>query len=377
MFVDFVLNGQGHGPVGQMMQQVRYEPGMLRPYFHDGERWVTVNTATGPKAIPIAKLMEKGYYSPVFNATMLRKEDWIYVDSKVIPATRQRLQAWADLLASGNVVSGFDAMSAMTYEYEAESDPGEAIKDMEGLADLRDDASLIKLRSAPLPITQSGFFISERRMAMARNRGMQLDISRGEKSARRIGEMTERTLIGTEVGITYGTQATGVTAHDGTSTEYGYITYPNRVTKTDLTTPTGSNPEAIKQDVIEMRETMYTNGFYGPFALYYSTPYDAYLDDDYFRTGSTAIQQTLRERIMGIGSISVMRRLDLLTSGFQMILVNMNSDTVEAVRGMDPITVQWPMKGGMGHNFRVMCIWTAIMKAPYNGVAGIVHGTTS
>jgi hypothetical protein len=149
------------------------------------------------------------------------------------------------------------------------------------------------------------------------------------------------------------------------------------VTKTDLNTPTGANPEAIKQDVIEMRETMYSNGFFGPFVLYTSTGYDAFLDDDYFRSGSTAVQRTLRERIKDIDNISDVRRLDYLTSGYQMILVMMDPTVAQAINAMDITTVQWDSQGGMRKNFKVMCIKVPLLKAPFNGVAAIVHGTTS
>ena len=45
MFTDFVLNSQGHGPVGEILNGVRYDPGLLRPYIRkDGVRCCTVNT---------------------------------------------------------------------------------------------------------------------------------------------------------------------------------------------------------------------------------------------------------------------------------------------------------------------------------------------
>ena len=90
MFVDFVHNNVGHGPVGEGLAGVRYDPGLLRPYFNDrGVPCVTINTGrkvkdnkTGKyvpvfKSVPQQLLISRGIYSPVFNATQMRKDEWV------------------------------------------------------------------------------------------------------------------------------------------------------------------------------------------------------------------------------------------------------------------------------------------------------------
>ncbi len=386
-----VSNGEVGGPFGGMVEGRRFDANLLRPYLApDGKGGMkpavslVVNYKEDEKGNPqpvrrqewVRDLMDKGIFTPVWNAVSMTRDAWKNIDRAVVRATRQRLKAWSD--ASSMVgFGGFDAMGKLTHEYEAMSDPGEALVDMDGLSDGRNDSPLFKLRSVPLPITHSDFFFSRRRLEVSRNTGTPLDTTMAEAGARRIGEMIERTLIGTETGVTFGTESTGPGAHDGTSKVYGYTNTPYRVTKTDLTTPTGSNPEAVKQDIIEMRETMYANGFYGPFIVYTSTGYDAFLDDDYFRTGATDLSKTLRQRITDIEGIQAVRRLDYLTSGYQMIMVQMTSDVVQAINGMDVTTVQWESQGGLRQNFKIMAIQVPLIKAPYNGVAGIIHATTS
>ncbi|MGL6095040.1 MAG: major capsid protein [Fimbriiglobus sp.] len=386
MFTDFIQNGVGHGDTGEALQGVRFDPGMLRPYVDErGRKKVVINTGRlrydkkVGRHVPIHKevlvneMRDAGYEVPVSNATSLRKLEWVHLDNVVVRATRQRLRAWADLSAA-SPLGGFNGMSKMTHEYEAMSDVGEAVVDMDGLTFGRADNPQYKLRSIPLPITHSDFWFSARRLAVSRNSGTPLDTTMAEMAGRRVAEMIERTLVGVETGVSYGTDTN---FHDGTSKVYGYTNFPNRVTKTNLTTPTGANPEAVKNDVIAMRETMYSNGFYGPFMLYTSTGYDAFLDDDYFRTGSTAVSRTTRERVMEIDGVAGIRRLDYLTSGFQMILVQMTPDVAQAINAMDVTTVQWESQGGARMNFRVMAIQVPLLKAPFNGTAGIVHGTTS
>lgn len=383
-----VLNGQAFG-VGIGLQQSRWEVGLKRPYIDsDGRAYVTVqkgmvtNQKTGKEEPRFVKVSveditrARGTFDPVMNAAMLPKNAWIELDRAVVRATRQRLRAWTDLAAASSR-GGFNAMSKMTLEYQAMNDPGEAVVDMDGIADGRTDRPLFNLKSIPLPITHSDFWFSEREIAVSRNSGTPLDTTMAEAAGRRVAETIEQTVIGTITGVVFGTQSSGAGAHTGSSAVYGYTNFPYRVTKTDLNTPTGSNPEAIVADILEMRETMRTNGFFGPYLVYHSTGYDRFLDDDYFRSGGTSVTRTLRERIESIEGISGMRRLDYLTSGYQMIMIQMTSEVAQAINGMDITTVQWESQGGMRKNFKVMAIQVPLLKSPYNGVAGILHATTA
>lgn len=389
MFVDFVLNGQGHGMVGEQLGQVRYDPGMLRPYFNRyNERCVTVNTGrfvtdnkTGRmeavyQEVKIADLMARGIYSPVFNATSLRKEDWIQLDKKVVLAARQRLRLWG-ALSSRVPYGGFNGMSKMTLEYEAMSDPGRAHVDFDGLTAGSNDAPLWSLRSLPLPIIHADFNISARKLAISRSGGTPIDASMGEASGRRVGEMVEQLALGTETGPTYGTVSTGPTAHTGASVVQGLTNFTYRLTKTNMTVPTGSNPEVTVNEVLAAREQLYTAKYYGPYTIFHSTDWDQYLDNDYARLGGSNANMTLRDRIRKIDGIEDVQRLDFLTSTFTMVFVQITSDVIEAVNGMDIQTVQWETVGGMQLNFKVMCIQVPRLKFDYNSNTGILHATTA
>jgi hypothetical protein len=362
--------------VADQLASCRFDPGLLRPYIDgQGRRCVTVNNGKGgyEKRL-VGELINNGIHSPVFNATSLRKEEWIQLDTVVLKAARQRLRAWADL-AGANSYGGFNGMSKTMLEHETMSDPGEAIVDMDGLTEGRGDEPKFQLEGLPLPITHSDFWFSARRLAASRNSGTPLDTTMAEAAGRRVAEMIEQTLIGTQTGITYG--GTNTLSYGRNPTVFGYTNFTSRNTKTDLNTPTGSNPETIVQDVLEMRDQLYDDRFYGPFMLYHSTAYDQYLDNDYFRSGGTSVLQTLRQRIESIDGISGVRRLDFLTSGFQMIMVQMTPDVARAVNGMDITTVQWESVGGMRLNFKVMAIQVPQLRADYDGRCGIVHATTA
>lgn len=386
MFInpDFILNGQAHGQVGQVLQDVRFEPGMMRPFLDSkGRPCVTLNAGKNDDGTPKLKtflqsdLAARGMASPVANATTLRKEQWIFLDEVIVKAYRARLRAWSDLAATGNTVSGFNGMSKLTYEYEVASDYGEAVVDMDGVTDGRNDRGLFRLRSIPLPITHADFGFTQRQLAVSQNGGMPLDVTGAEQAGRKVAEMLEKTLIGVETGITYGTQSSGVTSHDGTSTVYGYTNFPYRITKTNLTVPTGANPEQTVGDVLSMRNLLTNIKRFGPFMLYHSGDWDFFMDNDYARLGGSNANMTLRDRLRAIDGIQDVRRLDFLNSTYTLIMVQMDPETVRIINGMDITTLQWDTKGGMQRNFKVMTIQVPQVRADYNGVNGIVHATTA
>lgn len=402
---DYVLNGTGFGPAAEMLARVRFDPGMLRPYFDkNGDAAVTVNTGrwTTQKGerVPIREhkrtkdLMADGIWSPVFNATSLRKEEWIELDRVILRAARYRLQAWTDL-ASVATFGGFNGMSKMILEHETMTDPGEAIVDMDGLTSGRTDSPKFQLEGLPLPITHSDFWFSSRRLAVSQNSGTPLDTTMGEAAGRRVAESVEKTTIGVTTGPTYGGNSTQQGGYGRASTVYGYINFPSRLTKTNLTTPTGSNAAATLADVLAMRDQLYANKFYGPFTLYHSNDWDQYMDNDYTLTGGNVTTQTLRERLKSIEGIEVVKRLDFLFGStvdpatgpggdidvtptpFRLLMVQRTPDVARAVSGMDITTVQWESQGGMRLNFKVMCIQVPQLRADSYGNCGILDATTS
>jgi hypothetical protein len=245
---DFILNGAAQGEVGETLQGCRFDPGLLRPYLDEhGHRCVTVNTGRTrydpkiKKVVPvyekarIGDLQNRGIMSPVFNATSLRKEEWLELDRVVISAARFRLRAWADLSAA-NQFGGFNAMSKLILEHETMSDPGEAIVDMDGLTEGRTDSPKFQLEGLPLPITHSDFYFSSRRLAVSRNTGTPLDTTMAEGAGRRVAELIEKTVLGVETGITYGGNSTQVGGYGRTPSVYGYTNFPQRLVRSPACT---------------------------------------------------------------------------------------------------------------------------------------------
>jgi hypothetical protein len=358
---------RGHGPLGEVLEHARFDPGLARPYMKAvngrSHKFCTVNsrkryygcpkhftnnvTRNGSniacncsrerfemlpifEEVRVKDLIDNDYHSPIFNLTSLRKEEWIELDRVIRPAARYRLRFYADV-AARNSFGGFNAMAKTILEHETMSDPGEAIVDMDGLTNVRGDSPRFQLQGTPLPVTHSGFSYSLRRLMESRNSGTGLDTRSGEAAARRCAESIEKTSIGNNTGLTYGGQSTYIGGYGRASSVYGLTNFPPRLIKTNLTPPTTGQYSAANgawsasqtlKEVLAMRDQLVANKFYGPYYLYTSNDWDQFLDNDYILTGGNVATQTLRERLLAISEhdgegngIQAVRRLDFLFGG--------------------------------------------------------------
>jgi len=214
----------------------------------------------------------------------------------------------------------------------------------------------------PLPITHKDFMFSARQLLTSRNGGSPLDTSSAELGARKVGESVEKITLGINTGISYGAgQVVGLTNFTGRLTQV-------------LTNPTGAGWTAATflNEVMTMRASSVAAYHYGPWMLYVAPGWDIYLDGDF----KAASDKTLRERVKALSGITDIQTLDFLT-GYQVVMVQMTSDIVRVVVGMDITTLQWDTKGGMQKNFKIMCIIVPQIRGDFNGNTGIVHGNVA
>ncbi|MHC4278356.1 MAG: major capsid protein [Planctomycetota bacterium] len=389
--VDFVDNVNF---VGQEEAQ-RYDPGLRRPWLDKKKDTAYCDVRTGewtfnekvgrpiPKtvSVPVSNLASRGIVPHVFNASALPKDAWFLIDRAVIEASRDPLQAWMDL--SGARTFRLDGMSTYSLIRDTRTDAGQVTIDMDGLAETHGDEIRYQPDILPLPIIQTGFFISERKLAVSRRSGQPFDTEMFEMGARRISETVERLVIGI-------TDLSSFVM--GSSTEftnrgiYGYQTHPDRITKNDLTTATATNPNVVVREILTMMQLARDQKFYGPYMLYHTKDLSEFMDGDYINvttSGALSPTQTLRDRIRRIDGITNVKPLNLWTDTNEMLLVQMNGASIRAVEGLGMTTVQWVTKGGQQINFKVMTIRLPDLRSQYVGTSlstrsiGIVHGTTS
>ena len=420
---DFIINRDGtlhgEGPVAKLLAGVKADPGLLRPYFgEDGHAYVTINSGRRKRVnykdkrtgvdrvryepeyveVRVKDLADSGVQLPTIttNATTLRKEEWIEYDNATIPPQRERLRLYNDVARFAGTKT-FSGLGIKMLEHETVSDPGRAYMDFDGRSGETDDTPLFQLEGQPVPVFHAHFSLDLRTLESSRRSGMPLSTRGVEWATRRTMELVDTVAMGIGTAVEFGT-ATQVSGYGRTPGMYGLINFPTRLTKTDLTVPTGANPNATIDDILEMRQQLYNAKHYGPYGIYHSTDWDTYLDNDYaFVNGTnwaTNPNMTLRQRILAIGTeggegngadeqkqIRFVKRLDRLTPSnshaFTLIMVSLNQNVIRANNGMPVTLFQYETRGGWEMHFMVACIMFVEMFADYSGNCGILHARTA
>lgn len=352
--LDMIANGRAHGSVAATLMQNNFDVGALRPWLNSrGEARMTVNRVVDGQLKPV---------NLVTNApATLRKDDWKLIDDAVTRVAKPRLRLIGDLRARGLQYVIPNGMARIMLEYETMGDITPATISMDGLRQSDMDRPVFDIRGLPLPIIHKDFQFSARQVMASRMGGSPLDTTTAELAARRVAEEAEKLALGVSSTYSY-----------GGSTVYGLINFPNRNTYTmeDPTDPSWT-PAATVADVLAMKSISQSDFHYGPWMLYTSPSWDEYLDDDY---SAAKGDNTLRQRLMMIDGIQGVQTLDYLT-GYRMILVQLTTDVIREVIGMDITTVQWESHGGMQLNFKVMAIMVPQLRADTVNNSGIVDGS--
>lgn len=347
---DYILNGQGYGGVASALMANGMDPRALRPYVErDGRAYIAVNANGKIEAQLVGNA-----------AATLLKDEWIRVDDAVMRVAKPRMRAWSDLQAAGLTYDIPNGMGWTVLQHQTMGDISPATISMDAIRQSERDRPTFDIGYLPLPIVHKDFSFTLREVMVSRNGGAPLDTTTAELATRRVTEEVEKLTLGVSSSYSY-----------GGGTIYGYTNFPSRITKV-LTNPTGVwSPSDTVAEILSMKALAQAAYHYGPYMVYTSPNWDAYMDDDY---SSAKGDNTLRERIARIDGIRGVRTLDYLT-GYQILLVQMTTDVVRAVTGMGLTTVQWESHGGMQLNFKVMCIMVPQLRADNAGNTGIVHGT--
>ena len=347
----YVKNGALSGDPADRLLAANGDPNVLRPFIgEDGGSYVTHVSKMGLTEV-----------IPITNAATLRKDEWKILDDVIVKVAKERLKLVADLRAAGLTFTIPQGMGKTVLETETQSDVNDAIISMDGLRESPDDRPEYELGMLPLPITHKDFMFSARQLLTSRNGASPLDTTSSELASRKVAEAIEKLALGITSSYVY-----------GGGTVFGLTNFTSRLTQT-LTAPiaVGWSGNTLLTEVLAMRTQSVAAFHYGPWMLYVAPNWDAYLDED-FKTNS---DRTLRERIKAVNGIIDIRTLDFMT-GYDILLVQMTTDIIRMVIGMDITTLQWDTKGGMQKNFKIMAIMVPQVRGDFNSRTGIVHGGT-
>lgn len=341
----------GGGAFGQAVAKKLLNAGFdhncLRPYITDNGRSYHDRIVNGEVKTFID------------NDGTLRKLEWELLDKTIIKAAKPRLKLVADLLQQVpyNLPN---PMGVTTIQYQQQSDVTEATISLDGVRKSERDRPTFSLVNLPIPIIHKDFSYNIRELETSRRGGQPLDVVTAELSSRRVAEIAEQLAIGT-IGFS-----------SGNDSVYGLTNYPNRIAYS-MTNPTGGGwtPANTISDLLAMQLASRQHFNYGPWRLYVSLNWAQYLDRDV--SGSYA-NKTLRQRIRDIEGISDIVTLDYLT-GYQMVLVQMDSSNIQMIKGSMPTVIQWEGSGGFEVFFKVFAILVPWLRSDKYGNCGIVHGS--
>ncbi len=342
--IDYVTNGND---VAETLMANNFDPRALRPFRGTDDR---------------SYFMHNGKPALMRNATAtLRKDDWKVLDDAIVKAAKPRLKMVGDLRSAGLQYTVPNGMGKTVLETETVSDINDADISMDGIRETQGDRPLFELTNMPLPIIHKDFHYSARQIQASRNGGSPLDTTTAELASMKVAEEIEKLTLGLSGTYTY-----------GGGTIYGLSNFTSNLTKT-LTTPVGNGSTrgaTLIKEVLAMRGQSQAAFHFGPWMIYNSPNWDAVLDEDF----KAASDRTVRERLLAIEGISGVRTLDYLEN-YDLALVQMTSNVVRMVIGMEMTTVQWESSGGLRKHFKVMAIIVPQYRADQNGNTGIVYGS--
>jgi hypothetical protein len=360
------------GPSLTKLIEAGGDGGILRPFRYDGKSYVSLlNGKTNEDGTPQREVVACNEHELLRNTVAtLPHEVWLDIDQTVERAAVSELRAVNDLKSAGLtrvIPNGFAVQALMS---QKASRVGTAYVGMDPQAGFKKDRPVTDTVLLPLPCIWSGFGFGARELATSRRGGMPLDVTGAEDATRACALMAEKMLIGNSDYDQYKYIANAVI--------YGYTDHGSRITFT-ITAPTASgwDGETLVGELLGAKQELITAKKKGPYIIYLAPAWSQYLDNDYVSANAgTTATITTRERILKINGFSEIRELDEL-SGWEILIVQMETQTVQEVIGMDWTTVQWEEMGGQAYNWMVMGIYVPRIRADYDGNCGIAHGTTS
>lgn len=359
MPIDMVGNIAGFGDAADRLLAANGDVGVLRPYLsnvpNDPRSYVTRMIRN-----PNTGLIEPKVFVSNTPAS-LTYDSWKQFDNTIIEVLRENLTAFADIRSAGLEYNLPNGMAHSVIQYQTMGDLSRATVSMDPTRRSETDRPESDVALFPLPIIHKDFDVTARELMASRQGMMPLDTTTAALAARKVAEELEDMTVGNVVPFKYASNYV-----------YGYLTFPQRAIKSDMTVPTGLNSPTVIQDILTLRQTLLNNDHRGPFQMYVNRQWAQVLDSDFSTLKGT---DTLRQRILRLPDIQDIKQLDHLpTNHWHMLLVEMKRENVRAVVGMEVQTVQWESQGGMMRHFKVMCLLVPQLRPDTDGTSGVAHG---
>jgi len=358
--VDLMGNGQALGNVaGQIQANGKFDVNSYRAFIgSDGRAYVSIYKGGDPTK-------KENWMTKLVNNATLRRDEWKQLDDAVMQQARYRLGGVDDLITKGLTFNLGNAMGTTVLEWHDVGGSATADVTMDGVTRSKGDRPKYQTNYLPIPIIHYDYEINERVLQASRNMSNPIDTTMAEFAARAVNECLENMLF------TNTTYAFGETDDRSRNRIYSYVNFPDRNTVTLGTDwdASAKTAQGILNDIKSMKQSSIDNYHYGPWMIYIPTAYETVLDDDY---DTTTPGTTIRARILEVGGIQGIKVIDTLAED-NVLLVEMNTQTVRLVRGLGLTNVEWETEGKFVHKFKVLTIQVPQIRSDQNGKCGIVH----
>jgi uncharacterized linocin/CFP29 family protein len=312
---------------------------------------------SGNGSVAARLLQSGGNFNSLRTNAVLMRDEWKAFDQTVVDITRENLVAVAEIMNRGLVYNLPNALGSLTLEWqEILDDLVEAEVSMSGLNEATKDRLSFGTRAMPIPIIHKEFFYNLRFLEAARRHGRQVETDHAAIATRKVAEKIE--------GILF----SGLAIAQSQGVIYGFLNHPDRNTGSATGSWAVMTGEQMVGDVIRMLAIMTVNYMVGPFVLFIPLTAAAHMGDDYKANSD----KTIWERIMAIPGIQKIVATPKLT-GNQALLVQMTSDVVQMIDGLQPTMVEWETRGGFEFNFKIIAIMLPRIRSSGNRKSGIVH----
>jgi len=296
----------------------------------------------------------------------LKKDEWEELDSTVVQAATKPLNVVATFDRLG-LVRRLGGLGTLTAQYNQVSEVMAANVTMSGHASGQKDTVDYDLVGVPVPIIFKEFEINQRALLSSRQLGDGIDMASAEAAGKVVDEAVEDLMINGSTAISLnGSSISGLTSHatrnTDTATNYGggdWGTITNVI-------PTISGMIAAAEG----------DNYFGPYGIFVATTQYGQASRAFFTDGSG---NTPLSRVMQIPGVSFCEPAHWLDAG-EVLLVNLSKDVVEIAR-VDAywpvVNLEWSSGDGMMTSFKVMTVFTPLVKDEYSGKSGIVHCTVA
>lgn len=310
----------------------------------------------------LKNLMDEGLnVNALRTNAVLKTREWIAYDEAVINVARPNLVALSDLQSFG-LVRNLNSLGVVVDEWESISDMSDANVDMAAETDGTEDTQTFTVQGIPIPMIHKPFRINVRRLEASRRNGSNIDTTQAEVAGRKVADAIENMIF----------NGASVKADSRTLPGYTNFTYRNQVTSCGMDwdgTPANIVPDCEK--LLAAADLVYRRG---PFVLYVPYNFWSALRGDQVSTTGYPFGKTYLDRVLQFKEIVKVQPTPWLSDN-NVVMVQMDRQTVDMSIAQNITNVQWEEKGNMVVHMRVLAAMAPRLKFDDNGKSGVFHGT--